>query len=114
MSVIADRLVHAGAAELQMPRSAGVAVAKLDTRIVDGAEWDRTVAGFDEVCQEQLHAFAVIRWPAVKQEPVLFTLNGEIVGGALVMVQALPLGLARIAVSKWAPMLKDSSRPDAD
>jgi len=114
MSLIADRLVHAGSAGIEAPRATGIAVVRLETRIVDGAEWDRTIAGFDEVCQEQLHAFAVIRWPAVRQEPVLFTLNGEIVGGALVMVQSLPLGLARIAVSKWAPMLKDVSRPDAE
>src|SRR5690606_23730853 len=30
------------------------------------------------------------------------------------MVQDLPLGLGKIAVSKWAPMLKDNRRPDAD
>lgn len=113
MSVIADRLVHAEAAS-HPHRAMGVAALALDTRIVDGAEWDRTIAGFDEVCQEQLYAFAVTRWPSVKHEPMLFMLDGEVVGGALIMVQPLPFGLARIAVSKWAPMLKDAARPDAD
>ncbi|KRA45521.1 lipid II:glycine glycyltransferase FemX [Devosia sp. Root635] len=113
MSLIADRLVETEPAGHPAER-AGLAVDRLQTRIIDGAEWDRTIAGFDEVCQEQMYAFAVTRWPSVKQEPMLFLLDGEIVGGALVMVQSLPLGLARIAVSKWAPMLKDVSRPDAE
>lgn len=114
MSLIADRMALAGEAGTLAPRAAGLAATRLQTRIVDGAEWDRTIASFDEVCQEQLYAFAATRWPSVRQEPVLFTLEGEVVGGALIMVQSLPLGLARIAVSKWAPMLKDVSRPDAD
>lgn len=114
MSLIADRLVHADDAAIPVPRAPGVTCTRLQSRIVDGVEWDRTIASFDEVCQEQLYAFAVTRWPSVRQEPVLFLLDGEIVGGALIMVQSLPLGLARIAVSKWAPMLKDGSRPDAD
>lgn len=113
MTLIADRVSHADDAGI-LPARSGKAALRLQTRTVDGAEWDRTIAGFDEVCQEQMHAFAVARWPSVKQEPVLFLLDGEVVGGALIMVQSLPLGLARIAVSKWAPMLKHAARPDAD
>ncbi len=82
-------------------------------RVVDGQEWDRVVAGFDAVCQEQLYAFAVRRWPDVRQEPVLFEYQGRVVGGSLMMIQPLPLGLAKIAVSKWAPMLADARAPDA-
>jgi hypothetical protein len=114
MSLIADRLIQADEFSSQAPRATGAAAVRLQTRIVDGAEWDRTIAAFDEVCQEQMHAFASTRWPSVKQEPMLFFLEGEIVGGALIMLQSLPLGLTRIAVSKWAPMLKDVSRPDAE
>lgn len=113
MSVIADRLVHADAGHATQ-RALGVSAMRLDTRIVDGAEWDRTIAGFDEVCQEQMYAFAITRWPSVRQEPVLFLADGEVVGGALIMIQNLPLGLAKIAVAKWAPMARDVSRPDAD
>lgn len=114
MSVIADRLIDAGAEPQQKLRAAPVAIPLLETRIVSGEEWDSLIADFDEVCQEQMYAFAVNRWPSVRQEPMLFLLDGKVVGGALIMVQSLPLGLARIAVSKWAPMLKDASRPDAD
>ncbi len=114
MSFIADRLVQADEFSGQAPRAASAAATRLQTRIVSGAEWDRIIASFDDVCQEQMYAFAITRWPSVKQEPMLFLLDGEIVGGALIMVQSLPLGLARIAVSKWAPMLKDVSRHDAD
>ena len=114
MSVIADRVAHAGDTSVVTSRAPGVTAARLETRIVGGSEWDHTIAGFDAVCQEQMHTFAVTRWPTVVQEPMLFLQNGEVVGGALVMVQKLPLGLGKIAVAKWAPMLKDASRPDAD
>jgi hypothetical protein len=114
MSVIADSVVRAGNAGEAIVRASGPAAAGLQTRIVSGSEWDHTIAGFDEVCQEQMHTFAATRWPSVIQEPMLFLAAGEVVGGALVMVQKLPLGLGRIAVSKWAPMLRDNARPDAD
>lgn len=92
--------------------NANAGTAGVSLRRVEGAEWDMVIAGFDGVCQEQLHAFAVMRWPSVAQEPVLFERHGKVVGGALMMIQSLPLGLARIAVSKWAPMLADHSAPD--
>lgn len=114
MSVIADSVVRAGNASQAVLRTSGVSSARLQTRIVSGSEWDHTIAGFDEVCQEQMHAFAATRWPSVIQEPMLFLADGDVVGGALVMVQKLPLGLGRIAVAKWAPMLRDAARPDAD
>ncbi|MHA6690141.1 lipid II:glycine glycyltransferase FemX [Devosia sp. A449] len=111
MSLIADRLTHADDASATL--GAVGRFARLETRLVDGGEWDRIIAGFDEVCQEQLHAFAVTRWPSAKQEPMLFLLDGAVVGGALVMVQRLPLGLGHIAVAKWAPMLADAAHPEA-
>ena len=80
----------------------------LEFKIVSGAEWDRRIVEFDGVAQEQLYVFAKSRWPLVQCEPNLFFENGEVVGGALIMVQPLPLGLARIAVAKWAPVLRDN------
>lgn len=85
----------------------------LDHRIIDGAEWDRMVASFDGVCQEQLVTYAKVRWPGVELEPVLFSENGMVLGGALVMLQWLPLGLATIALVKWGPFLADSQAADA-
>ncbi|HHG89782.1 MAG TPA: GNAT family N-acetyltransferase [Devosia sp.] len=85
----------------------------LTRKIVSGEFWDHTISGFDGVAQEQLHVFAKSRWPSVICEPNLFMDNGEVVGGALVMVQPLPLGLGAIAVVKWGPMLKDNQRADA-
>ncbi|MCZ4345839.1 GNAT family N-acetyltransferase [Devosia neptuniae] len=113
MSVIADRLSHSQADAPETARVASAALV-LETKLISGQEWDQAIADFDEVCQEQLYAFAVARWPSVEHEPVLFLLNGEVVGGSLMMVQPLPLKLGHIAVSKWGPMLKDLSRPDAD
>ena len=85
----------------------------LTRKIVSGEFWDHTISGFDGVAQEQLHVFAKSRWSSVNCEPNLFSDNGEIVGGALVMVQPLPLGLGAIAVVKWGPMLRDNQHPDA-
>jgi hypothetical protein len=113
MSAIAERLVDAGDAAHSGAQSKGLLVPTLETRIVSGAEWDRTIAGFDEVCQEQLYVFSVNRWPSVSPEPMLFLLHGEVVGGSMMMIQRLPLGLGHIAVSKWGPMLKDRIRADA-
>jgi len=113
MSLIADR---SSASQADVPPRGHVgtaAIPQLQTRLVSGVEWDRTIADFDEVCQEQLYAFAAARWPSVQHEPMLFLLDGEVVGGSLMMVQPLPLRLGHIAVSKWGPMRKDISRPDA-
>jgi len=88
-------------------------VQALTTRRVDGREWDLVISGFDGVCQEQLFAFASIRWPGVTPEPRLFERNGRVVGGALVLVQRLPLGLSQIAIVKWGPMLAERQAPEA-
>jgi hypothetical protein len=85
----------------------------LALRVVPLEQWDAAISSFDGVCQEQLAAFAMARWPGVKLEPLLFQLDSKIVGGALIMIQPLPLRLGSIAVVKWAPMLADAARPDA-
>jgi hypothetical protein len=83
-------------------------------RQVSGADWDDIIGSFDEVCQEQTHAFAKTRWPDVGQEPVIFQRGSTVVGGALVMIQPLPLGLGKMAVVKWAPMLASSAAAEAE
>lgn len=92
----------------------GTSAVGLRTRAVSGEEWDATIATFDGVVQEQLHAFTVRRWPQVRAEMNLFYSGEMLVGGALVMLQPLPLGLGAIAVSKWGPMLKDGDAPDRE
>ncbi len=82
------------------------------SEIVSAELWDRTVAQFDEVCQEQLHVFARHRWPRVSLEPVLFWRGGELIGGSLMMIQPLPLRLGAIAVAKWGPMLAHTDHPE--
>jgi lipid II:glycine glycyltransferase (peptidoglycan interpeptide bridge formation enzyme) len=81
--------------------------------MVSPEEWDHAIAGFDGVCQEQLHVFARTRWPRVLHEPVIFRQGGEVVGGSLMMIQPLPLKLGHIAIAKWGPMLAQTERPDA-
>lgn len=93
------------------PRSISAGQA-LTTQIVSPELWDRTIAQFDEVCQEQLYTFAKTRWPSVEHEPVLFWRGGEVVGGSLMMIQPMPLRLSALAVAKWAPMLARADHPD--
>ena len=112
MTVIDSSMIQ-GSVDARAPKAHAAAIPLLETRVVSGPEWDRTIAGFDEVCQEQLYAFAVTRWPSVKHEPMLFLSKGEVVGGSLMMVQPLPLRLGHIAVSKWGPMLRHAGRADA-
>jgi hypothetical protein len=87
---------------------------RLTLRRVPESEWDATALGFDGVCQEQLVAFSGVRWPGVALEPLVFENAGKVVGGALVMVQPMPLGLGAIAVVKWGPMLARENVPGAD
>ncbi len=82
-------------------------------QVVSGELWDRTVAGFEGVCQEQLYTFAKGRWTGVTHEPVLFWLGSKVVGGSLMMLQPLPFKLGRIALAKWGPMLAHTGGPDA-
>src|SRR5689334_16813436 len=84
----------------------------MTTQIVSPELWDRTVAQFDEVCQEQLYAFAKSRWPGVSHEPMLFWRGGELVGGSLMMIQPLPLKVGALAVVKWGPMLANADHPE--
>lgn len=81
---------------------------------VDGAQWDRIVGAFDQLCQEQLFTYAAGRWPQMALEPTVFERDGLVVGGALVMLQPLPLGVGTIALVKWGPMLAASDTSDGD
>ncbi|MBU1176541.1 MAG: GNAT family N-acetyltransferase [Alphaproteobacteria bacterium] len=72
-------------------------------------KWDALVATFDGVCQEMTAVFAKRRWPKVDLEPVVMLNKGEAVAGALVMIQRLPLGLAKLAIVKWGPALRNET-----
>lgn len=110
MSIVAEDMVQASEAGLK----ARAQTISLAAKRVSGDDWDAIIGGFDEVCQEQMHAFASVRWPGVLQEPLIFQRGPEVVGGALVMIQPLPLGVGKIAVVKWAPMLAMRHQRDAD
>ncbi|GGA47368.1 lipid II:glycine glycyltransferase FemX [Pelagibacterium lentulum] len=90
------------------------AVEPLQVEIIAPDAWDRRASAFDGICQEQLCAYAQARWPGVVLEPLIFSRDGQTVGGALVMIQPLPLGLASIALTKWGPILADNADSGAD
>jgi lipid II:glycine glycyltransferase (peptidoglycan interpeptide bridge formation enzyme) len=94
------------------PKTFASGVTAMTTQLVSPELWDRTIAQFDEVCQEQLHVFAKSRWPHVQHEPMLFWRGGEVVGGSLMMIQPLPLKTGALAVAKWGPMLANADHPD--
>ncbi len=97
-----------------LSRTAPRRASAMTTQIVSPELWDRTIAQFDEVCQEQLYTFAKTRWPHVSHEPVLFWQGGEVVGGSLMMIQPLPLRTGALAVAKWGPMLAKAEHARAN
>jgi hypothetical protein len=85
----------------------------LEMSVLSADAWHAAVADFDEVTQEQLHAFAYNRGGYSVVEPVLFRRKGEVIGGALMTVRHLPLRVAALAQSNWGPMLRRRAGPDA-
>jgi hypothetical protein len=74
---------------------------------VDPAAWESAIAEFAGLSPEQTLTFARLRWPTLTHEPLILRRGPNIVGGALMMVQRLPLGLGSVAIGKWAPMCRD-------
>jgi len=97
---------------MKTPRAAQGTIA-LDARLVDKAEFDARVAGFDGAVQEMTVAFAQNRWPTVTLEPWIYSLDGKPVAAVLVMLQSLPLKLATLAIVKWGPILADQQAAEA-
>jgi hypothetical protein len=111
MTAIADSLANAPAQRAEAGAARAFPVLRVPVPL---DQWDDVAAGFDGLCQEQLMAFAGIRWPGTTPETMVFkSIGGEVVGGALVIIQHLPLGLGSIAITKWGPMLADTRRADA-
>jgi hypothetical protein len=111
MTAIADSLANAPAQRAEAGAVRAFPVVRVPVPL---DQWDDVAAGFDGLCQEQLMAFAGIRWPGTTHETMVFkSSTGEVVGGALVIIQHLPLGLGSIAITKWGPMLADATRADA-
>lgn len=113
MTVEADSFQESHSQELIPVIVTPTQVKVLEMEKVSGEAWDNLAVSFDGIAQEQLYSFSSSRWPNVVCEPIVVRRDGEVVGGALVMVQPLPMKLGSIAVTKWAPMLKDNNSDDA-
>jgi hypothetical protein len=83
-------------------------------RQVTAEVWDNEILPtLDYVCQEQLYAFARLRYAGTRIEPLVFEADGAIVGGCLMLVKPLPLNITAVAIAKWGPNLRDETAPMA-
>jgi hypothetical protein len=97
----------------ECPDAPAAATSTLTVERLTCQDWDTACAQFDGICPEQTYAFSRVRWPSLQHEPLLFRRGHEVVGGALMMIQPLPLRLGAVAIGKWAPMLRDGRRADS-
>ena len=76
----------------------------VELNVVHGRVWDRHAAGFCDVVQEQTSRFTGARWGAGRREAVTVTRNGEIIGGAVVVLFRVPGSERGLAIVKWGPL----------
>jgi len=81
----------------------------VELNVVHGRVWDRHAAGFCDVVQEQTSRFTGARWGAGRREAVTVSRNGEIIGGAVIVLFRVPGSERGLAIVKWGPLWK---RPD--
>ena len=80
------------------------AVARVVIEQVDGAAWDRIAAEFDDAVHEQTACFNTSRWGAEHLETIVFRIDGDIVGGAAVIVRPVRILGTGLAIVKWGPL----------
>ncbi len=71
---------------------------------VDGHVWDEIASNFSDAVHEQTDCFNAARWGAGKVENVVFREQGDIIGGASVIVVPVPFLQGGIAIVKWGPL----------
>jgi len=80
--------------------------AGLDLKYVDGLKWDRFAAGYDDVICEQTNCFIESRWGAGRSECVQVFKDGEVIGGAAVVL--FRFAGPRLAILKWGPLWRET------
>ncbi len=79
------------------------------------AAWDELAAGFEDVRQEHINAFATAKWGMGRLERVSMRRNGEVIGGAIVITVLVPQTNRGIAIVKWGPLWRrQHQQPDFD
>jgi lipid II:glycine glycyltransferase (peptidoglycan interpeptide bridge formation enzyme) len=71
---------------------------------IEGHVWDEVASNFSDAVHEQTHCFNAARWGSGKIENVVFREQGEIIGGASVIIIAIPFLKGGIAIVKWGPV----------
>ena len=108
MSLVADALRRHRLARPLRP-SAAPAHSPLAIESSPATDWDAAIAGFDEVCQEQLYVFRQAAGRRSSTSRCCSAWTARVVGGSLMMIQRLPLGVGSIAIAKWGPMLRQGA-----
>lgn len=80
------------------------AASPVTLELVDGAEWDWIASRFDDVNNEQTNRFNAARWGVNRLEHAVVKQGKNIIGGAVVIVLALPGTRQAMALIKWGPL----------
>jgi len=75
---------------------------RLETTTV--AQWDDTLAEFDDTGPEQTGIFNATRWGLRNIECVKIFRHQDLIGGAVLMVRKIPFSSTGLAVLKWGPV----------
>lgn len=79
--------------------------------LVEAATWDRLAVGFTDVNQEQTWGFSAARWGSGRVECAVIREGGELLGGAVVIVVAIPGTSRAISWVKWGPLWRRAGQP---
>ena len=84
--------------------------ADFTVRYVDGSEYDRLAARYDDVVSEQTSQFVESRWGAYRTERVVVERGGEEIAVAALVVFSIPGTGRGLAIAKWGPLWRQKGQ----
>ncbi|MCP5082672.1 MAG: peptidoglycan bridge formation glycyltransferase FemA/FemB family protein [Alphaproteobacteria bacterium] len=79
-------------------------------RYVDGPEFDRLAARYDDVVSEQTSRFVESRWGASRTERIVVERGGEEIAVAALVVFSIPGTGRGLAIAKWGPLWRQKGQ----
>ena len=71
---------------------------------VGAEQWEAFAVAYADLNQEQTHQFNAARWGAERIEHAIVSENGEVLGGAVVILIEIPVLAYGLAIVKWGPL----------